>query len=264
MKRYNKHYNPTDPYVDDKYWAKNQNFFEIDTLFKVNKIIPFIEIALKEINKDEINILDVGGGSGLILMHIARYIESSHQIRVNKFALDLSPKALKIQKNNNPDLLKTLKEDISQCSLKNGEIDIVLMIDVLEHVPDTRKTLSELQRISSFTIFKVPIENTISFKVINLFSGNKYKKKINDMGHIHIFSEKKLLIEIKKSYGTIIDYYYTNIFYELYKRGKDSSGNKISFFKKIIYYFSSIIFKISPKISSAILTDYIMVIAKNR
>ena len=139
---------------------QNPSLFDIDVPFKVKNIIPLIDRFIKEYShqKDGINILDVGGGSGLILNEISSYISEKHGMKINKYALDLTPGMFENQKKINPDILTVLNEDKCNTSIKDSEIDLTLMIDVLEHVANPIKALEELRRISDFVIFKVPLE----------------------------------------------------------------------------------------------------------
>lgn len=121
-------------YLADEYIIKNPSLHEEDSPWKVSKIIPLVDRVIGYINKDKINLLDIGGGAGLILNAVSTYIEESYDIKVNKFTLDLSPGMLEIQEKRNPDLKKALNEDIHKTSLDSKEIDLSLMIDLLEHV----------------------------------------------------------------------------------------------------------------------------------
>jgi hypothetical protein len=81
-------------------------------------------------------------------------------------------------------------------------------------------------------------------------------------GHVNTYNFKKLTDQIENYYGKTIDYYYTNIFDELVKRGRLSSGETITSNKRFMYNFASMIFKVSPEMSSKIFTDYVMILAK--
>ena len=118
---------------------------EKDSNWKVSKIIPLVDKFISYINKDIINLLDVGGGAGLILNMISIYIEKNYSIKVNKYLLDLSPGMLDVQKKKNLDFKKAFNEDIRKTSLSNKEIDLILMIDVLEHVPQPMEALEEVE-----------------------------------------------------------------------------------------------------------------------
>lgn len=114
----------------------------------------------------KLNILDAGGGAGLILKKIAIEMEKNYSVKVDKFALDLSPRALEIQKKTNPDLKKALNENICNTTLQTKEIDLALLIDVLEHVPDPTLALKEVKRVSKFVIMKVPLEDNLFYNIL--------------------------------------------------------------------------------------------------
>ena len=90
----------TNLYLTDEYLIKTPTLYDVDSPWKVSKITPLVDRFISYINKGEINLLDVGGGAGLILNAISTYIKESHSVDVNKFALDLSPGILNIQKKN--------------------------------------------------------------------------------------------------------------------------------------------------------------------
>jgi len=68
---------------------------------------------------------------------------------------------LDVQRKNNPDIKQTLNEDIRHTSLRDKHIDLMLMIDVLEHVPNPEEALEEARRVSHFLILKVPLEDNL-------------------------------------------------------------------------------------------------------
>jgi len=62
-------------YQTDEYIVNNPSLHEEDSPWKISKIIPLIDKLSSQLNKDEINLLDVGGGAGLILNATSTYIE---------------------------------------------------------------------------------------------------------------------------------------------------------------------------------------------
>ena len=165
-------------YLSDEYILKNPSLHEEDSLWKVSKITPLASIYIKYINEVKINMLDIGGGAGLILKEVSSYFLKSHGLKVNKFVLDLSPGMLEIQKKANPDLIKSLNEDICKTSLGNKEIDLTLMIDVLEHVHNPIDALEEVMRISNFVILKVPLEDNLDNRFWNFVTRGKQRQKL--------------------------------------------------------------------------------------
>ncbi|MDD5063952.1 MAG: class I SAM-dependent methyltransferase [Phycisphaerae bacterium] len=248
-------------YSEDEYIAKNPLLHKEDSSWKVSKIIPFIDIFAAAIGKKEINLLDVGGGAGLILNAVARYIKEKHQIKVNKFALDLSPGMLELQKKENPDLQQALNENINKTSFHDKQIDLTLMIDVLEHVLDPEKALEELRRISAFVLFKVPLENNLFLETLNLCRrGEQRKKGMSSSGHINFYNFRKLKCQIEQHMGQVTDFCFTNVF-DYYLKSDDYK-NKLSRKMKLLHTIASNMFKISPKLCSLFFTDFAMMLAK--
>lgn len=250
-----------DLYTTDDYIMKNPSLHEEDSPWKVSKIIPLVDRFVGYVNKSEINILDVGGGAGLILNAVSVYIQESFGIKVNKFALDLSPGILKIQKNRNPDLKTALNEDIRKTSLGNKEIDLTLMIDLLEHVPNPIQALEEVKRISRFVIFKVPLEDNLIGRTWNLIKrGEPRQRAIETVGHINIYDFVKLKHQINKHTGLILYFYFTNVFE--YLRNSEHYRNKMKAGNRLINVVATYIFRLSPKLCSLIFSDFAMILVK--
>jgi len=248
-------------HITDDCITKKPSLWEEDSPWKVSKIIPLIDTFVREIDRDEINLLDVGGGAGLILNVISAYIKDNHKIKVNKFALDLSPGALDIQKMRNPDLKRCLNEDISKTSLADKEIDLTLMIDVLEHVVNPTEALKELRRISKFVIFKVPLDDNLYYNIMNFITRGKVRQtSIESSGHINIYRFSKLKQQIEKYTGVVLEYRFTDAFdyylnSELYHKNMGLRG-------KLMDYIALGLFKLSPRLCSLIFADFAMILVK--
>jgi len=250
-----------DFYLTDEYILKNPSLHEEDSPWKISKILPLIDKSLSFINKKEINLLDVGGGAGLILKAVSNHIEKAHGVKVNKFALDLSPGMLKIQKKQNLNLKKALNEDICKTSLGNKEICLTLMIDILEHVPNPVEALEEVKRISDFTILKVPLENNLHFRALNFIKkGSLRKSYIENIGHINAYSFRKLKNQIEKHAGRVLNFYFTNVFD--YNLSSEQYRNKMSTKNKLIKSFAALVFKLSPCLCSLVFDDFVMMLVK--
>lgn len=251
----------TNLYLIDEYIKKNPSLHEKDSPWKVSKIIPLIDEFVGYLNKDEMNLLDVGGGAGLILNAISAYIEKSYGIKVNKFALDLSLGMLEVQKKRNPDLKKALNEDIRKTSLGNKEIDLTLMIDILEHVPHPTEALEEVKRISKFALLKVPCEDSLLDRTSNFINGGRSRQRaIETFGHINVYNFGKLKYQIEKHTGRVIDSYFTNVFD--YVQNSEHHKNKMKTRSKLINFVALNVFRLSPKLCSLIFTDFNMSLVK--
>ena len=244
-------------YLTDEYVSNNPSLFKEDSFWKVSKIIPYVDMAVNRISKKEINLLDVGGGAGLILNAVSEHIEKKYRIKINKIALDLSPAMLEIQRKENPDLKKALNESISYTSLNDKEIDIALMIDVLEHIPNPEDALIELQRISRYVIFKVPLENNLCL-IIQSLSTKKRVKAAFVTGHTNFYTFGRLKRRIEEHLGNVIASSFTNVFnYLLQSKGKKGTMTRC------YCIIASLIFKLSPRLCSLLFNDFVMILVQN-
>jgi ubiquinone/menaquinone biosynthesis C-methylase UbiE len=251
-----------DLYQSDEYISKNPSLHEEDFIWKVTKITPLIDSFFTYCNKSQINLLDVGGGAGLILNATTAYIESNYGVRVNKFALDLSPGMLKIQQKNNPDLKKALNEDIRRTSLSDKEMDITLMIDVLEHIPNPMEALEELKRISDFVIFKVPLSSNFVSVTLNLAKGGKPRRReMEDIGHINFYRFDNLSRQIEKHIGRVLHYSFTNVssYFNSSEHYQSTQNSK----SRIKNFVSDSLFKLSPRLCSLILFDFVVMLVRS-
>jgi len=248
-------------YLRDEYIIKHPSIHKEDSPWKVNKIIPLIDGFVRNINKKQINLLDVGGGAGLILNAVSAYIEEKYGITVNKFALDLSPGMLEIQKKSNPDLKKALNEDIRKTSLCNKEIDLTLMIDLLEHVPNPAEALKEAKRISKFVILKVPLENNLFLKITNTVKKGRVRQhRIETSGHINVYDFSKLKKQIGYNLGQVVEFYFTNVFD--YYLNSEHYKKQTPVRYRLMYVVASCIFRLSPWLCSLIFNDFVMMLVK--
>ena len=255
--------NITNLYSSDEYIEKNPNIHEEDSPWKITKITPLIDEYLMHEKLSEMNLLDVGGGAGIILKEASSYIRKTNRVQVNKLALDLSPGMLEIQNKNNPDLVKALNEDIKTTSLRDKEIDLTLMIDVLEHIPNPIEALDELQRISKYIIFKVPLEDNLFDKVQNFVRGGKPRQHaIDNMGHINVYRFSTLKRQLQKDAGLIINSYFTNAFD--YYRSSTHYQQRFSLKHKLINRIAGGLFKLSPYMTSVLFGDFAMILVKTR
>lgn len=251
-------------YSNDKYLENHPNLHTEDSPWKIQKIIPLLDIFMTQNTKKEINLLDVGGGSGVILKEVCEYLRNKYPIKINKYLLDLSPGILEIQKKNNPDLKMALNENISNTSLGDKEIDITLMIDVLEHVPQPSEVLRELNRISNFVLFKVPLDNNTYYNILTLLTRNRLRNaEIQNLGHLQHYNSKTLKSELKPYSKEILCYQYTN-YPEFVLNGLKGRNMDIKEWipDKIIYSIASMFYRISPQISSKLFSDFAMILIK--
>ena len=86
-----------DLHASDDYIRKHPDLYARDSEPKSSEILPFVDRFMESFAGDQVKLLDVGGGAGLILRRVAQHIESKHRTRVVKFALDLSQVSMAVE-----------------------------------------------------------------------------------------------------------------------------------------------------------------------
>ena len=194
-----------DIYNNGTYLEKNKTIHSEDSEYKFS----YIKKLIKEIDfsNTTVKVLDVGGGAGLIGKFLCEYIISQNKT-VEFYALDLSLKMLEIQKINNKNIVKTYALPLDELNEKN--FDLILMIDVIEHIPNKEITSKLLNTLTKNIIYNIPLELNLFDRLRNYYmKGNYYKIQTKTIGHIHFFSYLSALRFVEK-YHKLKKYYFAD------------------------------------------------------
>ena len=115
---------------------------------------------------------------------------------------DISTDAIKFAKQRQQERLDYKLEDFLKT---DNHYDLLLMIDVFEHVDDYLGFLRSCKTKSKNTIFHIPLDISAQGILRNkLMSGRK------SVGHLHYFMKETALATLVDSGYEIIDYFYTS------------------------------------------------------
>ncbi|GAH09262.1 unnamed protein product, partial [marine sediment metagenome] len=117
---------------------------------------------------------------------------------------EISSQAYQICKSKENQKLKFKLKDITK--EKNDYSDLLLIIDVLEHVEDYFLFLKKIRPLARYKIFHIPLDMTVK----NILIKNTFKEKRRLVGHIHYFSKETVLETLKDCQYQIIDYFFTD------------------------------------------------------
>lgn len=177
--------NNEDIYNDGTYIQNNPSLHSEDALYKFTYIQDLLQTYLSSNSKNEISILDIGGGCGKIGRFVCEFFQKQN-IKISFTALDLSLEMLDIQRENNPHINQSLNTPLE--SLEE-HYDLILLIDVIEHISDYLSFTNLLKQKTSYIIFNIPIEkNFFDFAKNIYFKGQYYKWQEQTLGHLHFFS----------------------------------------------------------------------------
>lgn len=187
--------------------------YSITVDWKVQNLIRLIPPDFKADN-----ILEIGCAFGVLLNNISNrlYLKS-------RTGIDISSNNIEAAKNLFPDCTYfrgTLEEFVKSIpdGIKDHRYDLVVLSDIVEHIPDDLGFMKLVNTMSSFVLLNLPLEK--SFKTRNRQYGEQ-----DPSGHLRCYDEKDALslvhnagFEVEKSFTSIG--FFDKSFYEMYTRNR--------------------------------------------
>jgi SAM-dependent methyltransferase len=143
------------------------------------------------------SILDVGCGEGVLTEQWADKLGSRRIVGIDLDDPKLKAEWDKRQRGN----LEYRVEDATNLSYGDNEFDMSTAIEVLEHVPDPERTVSEMARVAKrWVLVSVPREPL--WRGLNMARGAYWKDFGNTPGHINHWS-KRSFVSMLSRHGTV-------------------------------------------------------------
>jgi ubiquinone/menaquinone biosynthesis C-methylase UbiE len=186
--------------------SSNLNKYECTHLFAVNRITNFSNYLQKLIMRvKHSRILDLGCGEGFDIKNI---------ISTNKIdfefccGLDLNYESLRFSRDAiSGASFHVVNGDVRYLPFKPREFDLILCLEVLEHLDDPDKVLEEISRQSiDFCIFSVPNEPLYRLTRMIVFRQN-IRQLGNHPEHIHNWSKRAFVQLLEKHFS--VDHVFT-------------------------------------------------------
>lgn len=185
----------SDMYRNGEYLRKNPTWDVGDSPWKAEQILQM----LLEHNIRACTIGEVGCGAGEILVNLQSAMGGDCVFR----GYDISPQAIELCKPKSNAKMHFFQRDLLQESDINW--DVLLAIDVVEHVEDYLGFLRAIKDKATYKVFHVPLE---FFALSTLHSEFLCKQRLNS-GHLHYFT-KDILLQIFGELGyDVLDARYT-------------------------------------------------------
>lgn len=188
-------------YFDGQYFAQNPTWDREDAPWKASQVTTM----LKKHNINPQSMCEVGCGSGDVLRCL-------HEIYPNTqlIGYDISPHVTQFWQNTSSCEHEKKKEEII---FKLGDFhthntdyyNILLMLDVFEHVPDPFTFLEQSHRHAHQFIFHIPLDLSAS----TVLRGNPLLNVRRRVGHLHFYTKDLALETLTDSGYNIIDWCYT-------------------------------------------------------
>ncbi len=192
-------------YDDGTYLDNNPTWHEEDSPWKARQIWRL----LQRNRIDPSTLCEVGCGAGEVLNRLAR----EHGDRGVFTGYEISAQAFAIcRRKERPNLRFFLKDLFEE---RDSTFDVVMAIDVIEHVEDYFGFLRRLRERGRYKIFHIPLDLSVQ----TVLRGSPMLRGRSSVGHIHYFTKDTALATLKDTGYEVVDWFYTGGSLELPNRG---------------------------------------------
>ena len=137
------------------------------------------------------SLLDVGCGEGFVLETIKKDFRQRKIVGV-----DVNSKALKVAKEKLSEV-RFIKADICNLPFEENSFDMIICLEVVEHVTDYHKALNEIKRVSGkYILLSVPWEPLFSWA--NMLRGKNMSRFGRDPEHTNFWTKNSFNKLLKK------------------------------------------------------------------
>ena len=212
---------------------EKRNDYEIKVRWKTEQLVKLVPAHLV-FN----NILEIGCAIGILLNNIAEHFSIK-----NIFGLDISSENIKVARDLYPDgtFFQGTIDDLSTIFRNKAftKFDLVILSDIIEHVPDDLRFLSTVKEISSYVLINLPLEKCYKNR------NRKYGME-DPSGHLRCYDEKEALSLINKAGLNIINSFTANALndkdiFKIYLKEREKRLRNKSLAKRLfwtLFYFS--------------------------
>jgi 2-polyprenyl-3-methyl-5-hydroxy-6-metoxy-1,4-benzoquinol methylase len=182
-------------YTENEYLIKNPTWHVEDSPWKAGHILKILE----KNNIHAKTVCEVGCGAGETLNQL--YGKFSADVVFAGY--DISPQAIELCQARKKDRLSFHLADFN--SETTSTFDLLLAIDVVEHVEDYIGFLKNIRTRATYKIFHIPLDLSAQsvMRISPILSARE------NVGHLHYFTKDTALAALCDTGYEIIDYFYT-------------------------------------------------------
>jgi SAM-dependent methyltransferase len=184
-----------DIYVSGEYFKNNPDWDIADARWKADVIFGLLQ---KNAVKPK-QVIEVGCGAGENLVELLKKDSSIEKLH----GYDISPQAIELAAKKTSDKISFFNADITV--KENVHADLMLVIDVVEHVDDYYGFLRKLQAKSDWFVFHIPLD--LSCRTV--VKPHVLLQQRQSVGHIHYFTKEMVEWALQDTGYEIIDWVYT-------------------------------------------------------
>ena len=182
-------------YLDGEYIAKNPEWHVEESPWKARQILRM----LRKNHLAPKTVCDVGCGAGEVLRQLQEHLDGECMF----WGYDISPQAVELAKSRANERLQFKLTGFMED--KDNFFDLILIMDVIEHLEDYFSFLREIKSKSHYTLFHIPLDLSVQ----TVLRRNGLLKVRESYGHIHYFTKETALHTLRDTGYEVLDYFYT-------------------------------------------------------
>ena len=230
----------TERYVNGTYFEEAPNWHAEDSPWKaaqVSKILTRNRVNTRSIT-------DIGCGVGVVLTELQRDLPEDASL----MGFDVSPQAIALAKIKENKTLHFREGDFFQED--STFQDVVLVLDVLEHVEDYLGFLEQIKGRAAWAVFHIPLD----ISVLGVLRGSQPMLYMREkFGHLHYFTKETALATLNSVGFAVVDHWYTD---DLAIPGAAPK----SFVRQVYHYLRKCIFWLKPDLAVSLFNSFSMLV----
>ena len=213
--------------TNNDYSSANSSYLNVNPTWHVEDSAWKATQILKIIERNKLqpkSVVEIGCGAGEILNQLYQRLPDK---TIGFSGYEIAPDAIKLAQTRENDRLHFYHEDL----LQNDKIfDLLLMIDVFEHVEDYIGFVRKCNSKAIYKIYHIPLDMNI-WSIFTNYPASARKQ----IGHLHYFMKDTALSSLTDAGQEIVDWFYTAAAFEVNNKGLTFTGRIIQLLRRIFY-----------------------------
>jgi len=184
-----------DIYRNGEYLSKNPDWHVEESPWKAQQILRM----LRRNNLWPKTICDAGCGAGEVLKQLHDHLDSECRF----VGYEISPQAFAMSRTRAGERLDYKLADIR--AEQNVFFDLVLVLDVIEHVEDYFSFLRAIRHKGRHTVFHIPLDLSVQ----TVWRTDGILKRRDLYAHLHYFTKETALRTLQDVGYEVLDHFYT-------------------------------------------------------
>lgn len=185
---------PFEKYTSGDYLAHNPSWDIEDSPWKAAQVLRMLRAQ----GLSPRNIVEVGCGAGGVLAALRTSFPQSSLV-----GYEIAPDAARFWEAHRESRIRYVSGDF--LASNEDQFDLLLLLDVLEHVPNPFEFLEGLHGRATHYVFHIPLD----LSAVSVLRGKPLLHVRHQVGHIHYFTKDLALALLRECGYKVVDWTYT-------------------------------------------------------